>query len=244
MIALVSVVWIVSQPFLDRLPDEAKRNVPQISLVYLGIAVVMSLWWVHTYIPARENVWVLGLIGTLIFLATAWKSSRLVAGFGCVYLAAALFRLVMTHLAPMPQIYFPDFLFILTLLGLQQVARRLPKKFPLDDEWNSVMAVSGLLALWLFISKWVIVMSGGAVYLTAAWAGLALVVIALGFALRERMYRWIGLAILAFALGRVVIDVWKLEMIYRILSLLALGVVLLALGFVYNKYQEKIREWL
>jgi uncharacterized membrane protein len=63
--------------------------------------------------------------------------------------------------------------------------------------------------------------------------------------LRERMYRWLGLAVLACALGRVVIfDVWKLETIYRILSFMALGIVLLVLGFVYTKYQEKIKEWL
>jgi hypothetical protein len=204
----------------------------------------MSLWWVHTYIPARENVWVLGLVGTLIFLATAWKSNRYVAGFGTVYLAAALFRLVVAHLAPSPAIYFPNFLVVLAFLGLQQIARRLPNKFPIGEEWNTAMTVAGLLTLWLFVSKWVIVISEGAVYLTAAWAGLALIIIAAGFILRERMHRWIGLAILAFALGRVVIDVWKLEFIYRIVSLLALGVVLLALGFVYNKYQEKIREWL
>ena len=29
-----------------------------------------------------------------------------------------------------------------------------------------------------------------------------------------------------------------------ILSFMALGVVLLVLGFIYNRYQEKIREWL
>jgi uncharacterized membrane protein len=63
--------------------------------------------------------------------------------------------------------------------------------------------------------------------------------------LRERVYRWLGLGVLAFALGRVVIfDVWKLETLYRILSFMALGIVLLVLGFIYNKYQEKIKEWL
>ncbi|MCL4789078.1 MAG: DUF2339 domain-containing protein, partial [Verrucomicrobia bacterium] len=60
-----------------------------------------------------------------------------------------------------------------------------------------------------------------------------------------RMYRWSGLAVLATALARVVVfDVWKLETIYRVLSFMALGIVLLVLGFFYNKYQEKIRQWL
>ena len=52
-------------------------------------------------------------------------------------------------------------------------------------------------------------------------------------------------ALLAVALGRVVvIDVWTFETIYRVLSFMALGVVLLVLGFIYNKYQEKLRQWL
>ncbi|HMJ88211.1 MAG TPA: DUF2339 domain-containing protein, partial [Candidatus Acidoferrum sp.] len=54
-----------------------------------------------------------------------------------------------------------------------------------------------------------------------------------------------GFGILALAVARVFIfGVWKLETIYRILSFMALGVVLLTLGFIYNKYQERIRQWL
>ena len=83
------------------------------------------------------------------------------------------------------------------------------------------------------------------IYLTASWSLLALALFTTGIALRERMYRWLGLGVLACALGRVFIsDVWKLETLYRILSFMALGIVLLVLGFIYNKYQEKIREWL
>ena len=74
---------------------------------------------------------------------------------------------------------------------------------------------------------------------------LALVVFGTGFALRERVYRWLGLAVLAGALGRVVLlDVWQLALVYRVLSFMALGIVLILLGYVYNRWQEKIREWL
>ena len=63
--------------------------------------------------------------------------------------------------------------------------------------------------------------------------------------LRERIYRWHGLALLACALGRAgLVDVWRLDTFHRILSVFALGGVLLALGLIYNKYQAKIREWL
>ena len=68
----------------------------------------------------------------------------------------------------------------------------------------------------------------------------------MGLLLRERTYRLAGLALLALALGRLgVFDIWNLQdKIARSLSVLALGVVLLALGFIYNRYQDTIRKWL
>ena len=77
------------------------------------------------------------------------------------------------------------------------------------------------------------------------WAGLALIAFIAGMVLRERFQRWFGLGVLAAAVGRVVtVDVWKQETIYRVLTFMALGVALLVIGFIYNKYQEKIRQWL
>ena len=47
------------------------------------------------------------------------------------------------------------------------------------------------------------------------------------------------------ALGRVVfLDVWQLALVYRVLSFMALGIALIVLGYVYNRWQDKIREWL
>jgi uncharacterized membrane protein len=40
------------------------------------------------------------------------------------------------------------------------------------------------------------------------------------------------------------VDVWQLETIYRILSFLVLGAVLLLLGYLYNRFADRIREWL
>jgi uncharacterized membrane protein len=53
------------------------------------------------------------------------------------------------------------------------------------------------------------------------------------------------MGVLAAAVGRVIIvDVWQQEPVYRILTFLALGVALLVVGFLYNKYEERIRQWL
>ena len=87
--------------------------------------------------------------------------------------------------------------------------------------------------------------SASGFYLTASWSVLALGLLATGMVLHERMYRWLGLGVLAVSLGRVVFfDIRELEPNYRVLSFLALGLVLIVLGFIYNRYQEKIRQWL
>lgn len=81
--------------------------------------------------------------------------------------------------------------------------------------------------------------------MTMTWAGFAVAMFAAGIFLRERFYRWFGLAVLATSVGRVVlVDVWKEETIYRVLTFMALGAALLVVGFIYNKYQEKLRQWL
>jgi len=77
------------------------------------------------------------------------------------------------------------------------------------------------------------------------WAGFAVAAFAAGMLLHERFLRWFGLGVLASAIGRVVIvDVWNQEKVGRVLTFLALGVALSVVGFIYNKYEEKIRQWL
>jgi uncharacterized membrane protein len=133
---------------------------------------------------------------------------------------------------------------VLLLLAEQQSAKRQPARYNVPGSFHWVMIALGSASLWMLLSKWVTLHAGG-FYLTLAWGFLALVLFATGFLLGERNYRWTGLIILGLALARVVFfDVWKLETIYRIFTFLGLGIVLLVLGFIYNKYQEKIRQWL
>ena len=85
----------------------------------------------------------------------------------------------------------------------------------------------------------------GGFYLTLGWTMLAFGSFVIGWFARERVYRMSGLALLGLALVKIaVLDVWRLDLLARIISFMVLGVVLLVMGFVYTKFQNKIRQWL
>ena len=223
--------------------ETVRQPLLQIALLYRWAALVMSLWWVNEYIPARERIWVLALLGLLAFLGAGWRRNSEALLFSAAFSLSGL-GLFWVPLHGATTVYWPNLLAILAWLGQQRAARHLPGRYNLDARVHGAMIVLGGLSLWLLLYRWLCQNASG-FYLTASWSGLALVLFTCGMVLRERMYRWVGLGVLASALGRVFLfDVWKLETLYRILSFMVLGIVLLVLGFIYNKYQEKFKEWL
>ncbi|CAN5435824.1 hypothetical protein BH23VER1_BH23VER1_10100 [soil metagenome] len=74
---------------------------------------------------------------------------------------------------------------------------------------------------------------------------VALAVIGVGMIAGLRLTRRLGLGLLAVALVRVIVtDVWHLPAVPRFLTFLVIGIVLLALGFLYNRYEEKVRRYI
>jgi uncharacterized membrane protein len=113
-----------------------------------------------------------------------------------------------------------------------------------DDQFikipSRILAVAAPLLSWAWVTFF-----HDPVPLTAAWALLALAGFVAGFLLRDRIFRLGGLGILALALGRIILfDVWGLELPLRVLSFLVLGGVLLLLGYLYNRYADRIRQWI
>ncbi|MCY1081489.1 DUF2339 domain-containing protein [Archangium lansingense] len=71
---------------------------------------------------------------------------------------------------------------------------------------------------------------------TLGWGVAAFGLFALGFAVRERWYRLVGLAVLTFTLGRLLfVDLSGLPPNQRILTFILLGVMLLAVSYVYTR---------
>lgn len=76
--------------------------------------------------------------------------------------------------------------------------------------------------------------------LTLGWGVAAFGLFVLGFTLRERWYRFVGLAVLAVTLGRLLfVDLKGLPPDQRILTFLLLGVMLLAISFVYTRLRGR-----
>ena len=79
-------------------------------------------------------------------------------------------------------------------------------------------------------------------YLTVSWTGCALLLYAVSLLTRQKYYRYAGLGIFFLALARVIlIDTRQLEGVYRILSWIVLGAVLLAVayGYIYARRRAK-----
>jgi hypothetical protein len=237
-LSLFTVKWLAAKPNTDRAISEP---ILQISLVYRVVAVAMSLWWTWRYIHPLEQCWFVAVAGLILFLLAGWRRNQELLIYSAVFTFAGVIRFIVP---PGEIVYWPDFLALLLIPIQQRIAKSFQKHYPLSPEIHAGAMIAGGLGLWLYLSRWVLISADG-FYLTATWSGWALVLFIVGIALRERVYRWLGLGVLGCALGRVAIfDVWKLATIYQILSFMALGIVLLVLGFLYNKYQEKIKEWL
>ena len=106
-----------------------------------------------------------------------------------------------------------------------------------STQFLSVFGV-GLLAALLYYS-----VAGNV--LTIAWAAEGLAVTAAGFLVRERVLRLAGLALIAVCLVKgFAIDLQGVDPIYRIISFIVLGMILVGISFVYTKYRHLIRPYI
>jgi hypothetical protein len=237
--SLGTVMWFASKG--EEAP--ARKPLLQVALVYRWLALAMSLLWVWDYVGERQRVWAYMAAAALVFAAGMWRNSREGLAAAAVYAAASL-ALLWGHENLAMDIYVPNLMSLLALLVMQQLLRRLAARQPVTEEIHGAVVLVAGASLWRYLSCWT-EQAGGGFTVTMTWAGLAVAVFAAGMLLHERFYRWFGLGVLATAVGRVVlVDVWKQEPAYRVMTFMALGVALLVVGFLYNKYQEKIRQWL
>jgi uncharacterized membrane protein len=85
--------------------------------------------------------------------------------------------------------------------------------------------------------------SGG--LLTVAWGCQGLALLTAGFTLGQRVLRVEGLASLFICILKLFLyDLRNLETLYRILSFVALGIILLGVSWIYTRFQDQIKKLL
>jgi hypothetical protein len=235
-----TLAWFARQP---ESKPEIRQPLLQVALIYRWLALVMSLGWIWDYVPERERVWTCMLAAAAVFALPIWRSSREALVAVAVYAVAAL-TLLWARDNLVMDIYWPNLLALLALFVMQQSLRRRSAKLPLDENVHGTLVIVAGLSLWRYLSCWTAPYTSG-FYVTMTWAGFAVIAFTAGILLHERFLRWFGLGVLASTIGRVVlVDVWRQETLGRVLTFLALGLALSAVGFIYNKFEDKIRQWL
>jgi len=205
----------------------------------LAIAATLLFWqWVCGYFPESQRFWLLGLVAVASLALSREKPLRQAVA---AILSIAAFLIYLDHGIGSNARYIPwDFFGCLLLLVQERLARNARAPVALAR----FAGIAGLFALLNWVTA-TVRFHHDPLPLTAAWALLALAVFFAGFLLRSRIFRLGGLGILALALCRIgLLDVWKLDLPFRILSFLVLGSVLLLLGYLYNRYADRIRKWL
>jgi uncharacterized membrane protein len=81
--------------------------------------------------------------------------------------------------------------------------------------------------------------------LTVAWAAEGVALLGIGFPLSQRVLRLQGLVLLLICILKLFLfDLSNLETLYRILSFVALGVILLGVSWIYTRFQDQIKKLL
>ena len=124
--------------------------------------------------------------------------------------------------------------------------------------WPSLLAMASFLTLWVLSAEIITSVETGFVYVTRnyqddlvslalslLWAVYAAVLLVVGMVKRWTRVRQAGLALLAIPVIKLfVFDVFALEQEYRVAAFLGLGALLVAGGYLYQRYTSAIRGFL
>lgn len=225
----------------NRVPERYRPVLHQYRLIVRAMSVLLGFAVIESYI-AEPWQFVCLAVTAFGFFSAALGSRRPEA---LIYAAGALGLGIWEFLSKTGHPAFPpDFAGLVLILIAQRIGRRRLEGDFFGPWVQSALIVLGVTGIWILMGRMVATVENGFL-LTISWSLLAFLVLGAGFALKERTYRLLGLGILIASIGRIFfIDVWHLETFYRILSFLVLGGVLLALGFLYNRFAEAIRKWI
>jgi uncharacterized membrane protein len=227
-IALLPVAHVAALGWIFRRREAAKLCAPA--------AALMLLWWSWEHIPGEWLALFYAAAAAVSAILGARRREPVLSGIALA-LGSLATLLFWSHLE-VPG----EWRNVAALLLFATSCRLSRKLWPADPMLAAApfVAWSTVLGITTWVTWHPILPSH-----TVAWSLLATAFFAAGLALRDRHYRLGGLALLGLAVARVFfVEVWVFEPVYRILSFIVLGLVLLTIGYAYNRFEEKLRRWL
>ena len=227
---------------------EARRKLadnltPAVVIARVGL-VLMSTIYAVEYLEPELRFLALASIGTAVFLRGAFDQVVGRIETGSAFIGAG-YLLFWIHGFDKDHAHAADLIAILIVLGRHIVASRKEELFHLTRRHHTFIILAGGTTLWLWVTRASLHAQENGFVMTLAWGLLAFALTGIGFWLKEREYRRLGIGILLLAMARIfLIDVWELTLPFRVLSFMGLGLVLIGLGYIYNRFQEQVREWI
>ncbi|MBN1961853.1 MAG: DUF2339 domain-containing protein [Deltaproteobacteria bacterium] len=248
----LTVAWAIEAGALGWLATKAKRNEQLGHSAWLIFALVMILlalirllgwdwdwaqrqYWIFISTQGEKGIlqpspflhpraWGLIAIGVALLLcAKCW--SRLRENF--VFRITALITLIAGHIAVL--VLLITEIQIWATVAPPQLLAKLPREefdVILQNWQNAVWAQSTRLSM----------------ITTIIMAIYALLLLSFGFAIKDYVHRLLGIALFAITLGKLtILDVWRLETIYRIAVGATLATLFLVGGFLYARFAKRVR---
>ena len=225
------------------LPDGSRGTTAgaRVSAVYEAAAMGLFLVWGSEYFPLSLQFTLFALVGGGVFALAVWRRERrwLLLSAAPTVLSLAVFWLAYDG---------PDRRHWIHLLGVgcftlqQWWGRRRLRDEPgwLPRPAQGALITAAVLVAWALVTAGMDTWRGSTFTLAAAWSIYAAGLFAAGLTLHERAYRWLGLVVLACTLGRIAfVDIWQLSSLDRVVSAFFLSIILLGLGYLYNRYHDR-----
>ena len=218
-------------------------SVAALLAVYEGVATLFFLGWGCEYVPAEARFTFFSVAGAAVAIwAQVRREKRWLWWSGALTVSGVIALAVLRNDG---RAAFLHLIGIAAIAGQQRFARFWSKHDPADPStaparWQGASMIAATLCAWAVLNAWMTLSFEAAFTLAASWSLFAALVFVAGLTLREKVYRWLGLSILVCTLGRIaIVDLWQLDSLGRAVSALCLGVVLLSIGYLYNRFHAK-----
>ncbi|MCA9426065.1 MAG: DUF2339 domain-containing protein, partial [Candidatus Omnitrophica bacterium] len=155
---------------------------------------------------------------------------------------------ILDRLKPQPNVFLVALLMAIQLIVLERFLHRQPREIlnrVREGLATWVHAALVPLAAFLLIIAARFSEELRLSWMTFSYSLVGIAFMGLGFFWRDRVYRRTALAVFVLCIARVIlIDIMNLELFYRMLAFICLGICLLIVSWLYTRFQKQVHQWI